>query len=380
MQSTKEMGVFSVRMIELRQVHQKNAVFYAMVADPREVVRLMKRVKEKEVQEAQRPWSLKKVQEIASFVAGRLKLSDSYQATGLIPNAPILNIMDKLSIHQDRETGRFYLCLPETEEEFRDCQGCLEAIDGQHRLLAFAEDLRDPLFSEDTTYQMIFSVFDRLSMNEKKELFMITNEKQTKVDNNLLRLLKKALNLLGPDEAVFDLIGQMNQEDFSPLKGRVMIGAESIKKGYKEGQLSKILVNSGVYEKLDRLTGGDQRIMCKVLSNYLKAWEQLYHVSFRVPEKDTLTKISGLRYILYLLPDVLDILGRQNQIVTVENCQAHLQLLPRVTETENVFGDPQLSLAFRGEGATVKLAKEHGNALYTYTQQTTGLFNPTAGL
>lgn len=79
-------------------------------------------------------------------------------------------------------------------------------IDGQHRLLAFAPDLRDPLFSDDTPYEMIFSVFYKLTESEKKELFMVTNEKQTKIESNLLRLMRKALNLLGANEVIFDLV------------------------------------------------------------------------------------------------------------------------------------------------------------------------------
>ena len=369
-----------MKSVELYPVHQKNVTFYTMIEDPRQVVRLLKRVKEKEVQEAQRPWNLKKVKEIAAFVAGRLKMSESYQATGLLPNAPILNIADKLEVRTDGVTGRTYLLFPETAEEFAEYQNSIEAIDGQHRLLAFAEDLRDPLLSNGTTYQMIFSVFNRLSMNEKKELFMITNEKQTKVDGNLLRLLKKALNLLGDNEAVFDLVGQMNREDFSPLKGRIMIGAETITKGYKEGQVSKILLRSNAFDKLNKLTNGDQGLMCKVLSNYLKAWEEVYHVTFRLPGKETLTKISGLRYILYLLPDILDILGQRSQAATMENYCSLIQDLPAATGVENVFEDEQLSLAFRGEGATVKMAKDHGKALYSYIQQISGTFNPTIGL
>lgn len=369
-----------MRSIELRPVRQKNTTFYVMVDDPRQVVRVTKWVKEKEVQEAQRPWRLEKVKEIAAFVAGRLHMSDAYRATGLLPNAPILNIADKLEIRMDEGTGRAYLLFPETEEEFAAYQDSIEAIDGQHRLLAFAEDLRDPALSDEITYQMIFSVFDRLSTNEKKELFMVTNEKQTKVDTNLLRLLKKALNLLGDDEAVFDLVVQMNTEDFSPLKGRIMVGAESITKGYKEGQLSKILIRSNAYDKLNKLTDGDQNLMCKGLSNYLRAWEEIYQVSFRLPEKETLTKISGIRYIIYLLPDILDILERKNQVVTVENFRKLIELFPAITETENVFKDDQLSLAFRGEGATIKLAREHGKELYIYTQQQTKGFNPFHGL
>ena len=252
----------------LTPVTQKNHTFYSMVADPREIVTAVKRAEAEEAQENQRPWSKKKVLEIVEYVMGRLTLDkQKFSVNGLIPNAPIINLIGKFEILHDGDTS--YILFPETKEEQAAYQDCLEVIDGQHRLLAFAPDLRDPLFSDDTPYEMIFSVFYKLTESEKKELFMVTNEKQTKIESNLLRLMRKALNLLGANEVIFDLVCRMNTEEISPLKGRIVVGSGKIRKGYKELQLSKILEDSSVFQRLEAENFDSLDSKCKLLSTYL---------------------------------------------------------------------------------------------------------------
>lgn len=369
-----------MKKVIVTPVHQNSYVFYAMIANPRDIAALMKRAKSAEVQENQRPWDKRKVQEIARFVSGFMKFgSHVHRMKGLLPNAPIICLTDKLKIQLDVQTKQYYVMLPETREEFKEYGGCIEVIDGQHRILAFAEDLRDPGFSDETTYEMIFSVFEPMAKEEKKELFMVTNEKQTKVESNLLRLFKKQLHLLDEDESLFDFVVRLNEEDFSPLKGRIMIGSDHIAKGYKEGQLSKILARSTTYDKLSRLVKEDdskETKMCKGLSLYLQAWETVYKVSFRTPGKETLTKISGLRYILYLFPDMMEILRDQNKPATKDSFETLIRLLPKATGVADVFNDEETSLAFRGEGATVKLAKDHGKQLIAYNSSEQTHANP----
>ena len=205
---------------------------------------------------------------------------------------------------------------------------------------------------------------------------MVTNEKQTKVESNLLRLFKKQLHLLDDDEKLFDLVSRLNAEDYSPLKGRVIIGSDAIPKGYKEMQLSKILDKSGIYEKLARSTGENELKMCKGLSLYLQAWESVYQVSYKNPGKETLTKIAGLRYVLYMFSDILDILKDQNKPATKEAFEELIRKLPEAIKVNDVFTSEETSLAFRGEGATVKLAKEHGKALVAHMRATNSATNP----
>ncbi len=368
-----------MKKVMLYPVRQKNFTFYAMVADPRNVAAVMKRAKAAEAQENQRPWSLSKVKEIALFVKGFMRFTPGgvlHKVLGLLPNAPIISFVDNLDIEHDPETDSFYVMFPETAEEVSQYANSVEIIDGQHRVLAFAEDLRDPEFSSDTRYEMIFSVFGPLAFEEKKELFMVTNEKQKKVEGNLLRLFKKQLRLLDDDEKLFDLVNRLNDEDYSPLKGRVIIGSDVIPKGYKEIQLSKILDKSGVYEKLSRSTGENEMKMCKGLSLYLQAWESVYQVSYKNPGKETLTKIAGLRYVLYMFSDILDILRDQNKPATKDGFEEVIRKLPDATKVNDVFTSEETSLAFRGEGATVKLAKEHGKALVAHMRATNSAANP----
>ena len=379
-----------MKKVDLKKVNQKGKEFFVFIEDPRLIVELLPEVEAGEVQVAQRPWIKKKVKEISSYVAGKLKMSDGYKALGIIPNNPILALNRPLEIKTEKlkfdcggdivEEVRYYFLLPENEVERESYIGSIEAIDGQHRLLAFKEGLRDPTIKDSMTYQMVFSIFKDLSINERKELFLITNEKQEKVSTNLIRLLKKALGLLGEDESIYDVIESLNKEPYSVLHKRIIFGSEKITKGYKENQVSKIFKAYGIFDCLEKYGNNEIDKMTKLLSNYLKAWESSFEVSFQSPEKETITKISGLRYILCLFPEVMKLLVDQRKHATEENFVEIVSEIPIATVLDNVFEDEATSLAFRGEGATVKLAKEHAKMLEKYINGKTDQFDPTSGI
>ena len=228
---------------------------------------------------------------------------------------------------------------------------------------------------------MIFSIFEGLSKNEIKEIFMISNEKQDKVAPNLLRLFRKALGLLGADEDVFKLAESLNSESYSVLKGRIMIGAEKISKGYKEIELSKIILKSNTLDTLEKyIKESNIDTMTKVLVNYLEAWEKSYGVSFKDPQKDTITKISGLRYILYLFPEITDILYKDGKIFVCDNFLEVINELKDAIGIDNVFESDKTELAFRGEGATVALVKQHKKLLQDHHLTESPKFDPTKGV
>ena len=367
-----------MKRYNLTRVRQKGKDFYVLVADPRTIVKLLISYEAGEEQDTQRPWDDKRVREIARYVSGKFKDDENKKAIGLIPNAPILNVKEKIMLQED-ESGAFIL-LPESAAELKKYVGTIEAIDGQHRIRAFMEDFVDPDFAPSTTYEMVFSVFFQLSKNEKKEIFMITNEKQVKVPGNLLRMYKRELDLLKGDEVVYDLVCLLNSEDYSPLKNRVMIGSKKIKKGYQESQISKILNKSDSYRQLEALVGDDHNKMSKIISNYLIAWEQVYGVSYQDPGKDTLTKISGLRYILFLFPVILDILGQRQKSASTVELKAIIEMLPDAVEVEDVFTDPTTAPAYKGEGATITLAKHHILKLKAYEQMHKNSFDISEGI
>ena len=209
---------------------------------------------------------------------------------------------------------------------------------------------------------------------------MITNEKQVKVPSNLLRMFKRELDLLKGDEIIYDLVLKLNNEDYSPLKGRIMIGSKKISKGYQEIQLSKIINKSDAYKKLKAWFDDDIEKIAKVISNYIRAWEQVYSVLYQDPGKETITKVSGLRYIMYLLPAVIDILAKRGETATVANFKKIIELLPNAIDIEDVFTDEMSSLSFRGEGATIKLAKDHGDMLKSYEAKMEKKFNMAEGI
>ena len=368
-----------MKKIYLTPVHQKNHIFYTMVADPREIVTVMKRAEAEEVQESQRPWSKKQVMEIVAYVMGYLTLDKKkYKVIGLIPNEPIINLIGKFDILHDKNDNP-YILFPETEAETKEYKGHIEVIDGQHRILAFAPDLRDPLFSDDTPYEMIFSVFCKLTEEEKKELFMVTNEKQKKIGDDLPRLMRKMLCLLGDSEKYFDLVNKMNTEEVSPLKGRIMVGASKIKKGYKEKQLSQILENSAVYDRLEEEGFDTINSKCKLLSLYLSAWENVYKVSFQSPANLTITKIGGIRYIMFLLPAFLDVLKTSKTKIEEKSFKELVRKLSLATGIADIFNDPVTSMTFRAGSAIEKMAIEHGKMLINYTSTTKPDFDLSEG-
>lgn len=369
-----------MRRIRLTPITQKNKHFYSFVADPRIITEMIPQYKEKEVQDLQRPWIKKRVEEIADYVDGRVPVSDEYKATGMIPNAPILNIKDnRLAIVE--KDGEYYFDLPETDEEFEEYRNSIDVIDGQHRIRAFGKEFRRPTFMDEDPYEMVFTIYDKASTNDKREVFMITNEKQKKVETNLLRSIQKDLNLLGEGEVVYDFVTLLNDEDFSSLKGRIAIGAEKITKGYQETQVSKILDKSGTYKRLEIAADGAQDTMAKALSNYLKAWEHEYKVSFQDPKKDTLTKISGLRYIMWLFPTVYDLIESSGKHARVDDYRIMIQNLRSAVENDYPSGDIFIgNLAFRGEGATIKLAQDHAMRLKDYAQKKTSKHSALEGI
>ena len=361
----------------INKVEQNGKEFFVLVADPRIIVRMILNVKAGQEQASQRPWNEGRVREIAKYVAGKFKEDDNKKSVGLIPNAPILNIKNTVAVEKD--SAGYYIELPETELEFKQFSDTIEVIDGQHRIRAFMPEYIDVDFSENKKYDMVFTLFDKMPEKEKREIFMITNEKQVKVPSNLLRLFKRELDLLKGDEVVYDLVVELNKEDFSPLKSRIMIGAQKITKGYQESQVSKILNKSDTYKVLNA-RNIDQTTMAKIISNYLCAWEKSYDVKFNDPGKDTITKISGLRYIFFLFPACLEILANRKKPANPDEFKKIVDLLPDATEIDDVFTDDATAPSFRGEGATIQLAKDHTMKLKAFEQQNQNNYDISEGI
>ncbi len=376
-----------MKKVYLQEIKQKNEKFYSMVVDPRLIAKIRKKYTAGEAQDVQRPWIEKKVKEIAAYVAGKT-IVENKKSLGLIPNTPIINIKNNLKIKSEEATiitngstdkvTRYYIELPETNEEICNYEDSLEIIDGQHRVIAFDENYIDPSISNNVIYEMNFNVFERLTDNKRKEIFMVTNEKQDKVATNLLRYIKKSLGLLiGDDEVVYDLLDKINSESSCPLYHRISFGSTKVKKGYAETQVSKIFKAYGPKKYYDNVVltkcANDEKkaedTFTQIFSNYLIAWEECSNVSFQTPASDTITKISGLRYLMYIFPEICNQLTSNKRKLSKENFKEIINKFPEALNLENVkcvFCDDTISdtdiidrhLAFRGEGATIALAKK----------------------
>lgn len=142
---------------------------------------------------------------------------------------------------------------------------------------------------------MGFIAFQKLTREEKGELFIVTNERVEKVDRvdrNVLQNMMEWLGVLSDDDRkIYNLIKKLNKEDISPLKGRIIIEGGKLVNGLKLLQVQRVLEKSKVY---DMLKDFDVEKQVKVISNYLRAWEDVFDIKFNNRRKPkTLEKILG---------------------------------------------------------------------------------------
>ena len=196
------------------------------------------------------------------------------------------------------------------------------------------------------------------------------------------------LNILrGPEKEYMNIITKLNAEALSPLTNRIVLGAEKISRGYKAQQLIKIFNKAGLKSlSADGRMLTDEELV-SLISIYLIGWEKHHNVEYQhpKPEDNAITKISGIRYAILLLPKFWEHSVRVKKKFTKEfviETLNHLTEAIEIDYEETIFTDETLSLAFRSEGATIKLAEDHGKKLDLFLQNLNnqGGFNPLAGL
>ncbi len=364
-----------MKKIKVNTIRQKGKEFYNLIGDPRNIIKLVDVPEPKTGQKAQRPWLEKKVVEISEYVAGRANISEDKEqevkAKGIIPNSPILNIKSPMKLVVDG--GDKYILFPETKQEFDKYHGCIEIIDGQHRLIAFMDKYRNIDLMDDEVYEMSFNLFIDLTINEIRELFMITNDKQEKMEQNVLREMKKSLNLLSSkQDKLYDLVISLNEESISPLKEKIIVGGNKVPNGFKLTQVSKILDKSKTFELLSKQ---EESVQIQIISNYLKAWQNVYTEAVN-DNKHTLSKIAGFRYMIYMFPYIREVLKELRKPMSIESVQEVIKKLSDLTHGEDMFDDDKIKLAFRGESATIALAKNNGNLLKEECIKENDIFDP----
>ena len=370
-----------MKKVNLLPIRQYDTDFYVGKYDPRQLVKMVDRsIEIGQVQEAQRPLDKKHLQEIADYTGPQEK--------GMLPASVMIGTRDKnklkLEMEPDGKGGtQYFIQFPNTPEELAEYENSIDIIDGQHRLFAFDDRYRSEGLKDDITYEMPFSLFLTPDLKTRRRLFTITNEKQKAVSGNLLLYLKSKLGLLSyTEERYLPLVQLLNSENQSPLKDRIIMSAERIKKGYKAKELIKILDKA----KIGEITAGSPPValtveeMLQAVSIYLCGWETYYHLNFQKPGKETMTKISGLRYMLLLFTTFFDhAVNAKSRFEEklVGDVIKELEMAKGLGEAETLFDN---SLEFRGEGATVKMAMDDAALLKAaLASKMTKGYNPLTG-
>lgn len=295
--------------IQALKYNQKDKDVYMFSADPSYIKKLVK-ISDISISDKhfQRPYDEKRVAEIKNYILGKDKLykkGKNVLAKGYIPNAIVLNLGKEYKV--TKNSGMYFIEFPDVSS-IKKYSESIEVIDGQHRLFAFDDDCKVKL--KGSSYQMCFVAFIDLSGDEKKEIFMVLNERQKTVDKNILLRHKKLLNLLlDEEETRYDLISKLNSEHDSPYHEKIIMAGEEKKYGLKASQMQNILESTKAVEKLIDSKGQISENHYKVFKNYFNAWKNTFkHVWF--VKNNTLTKIAGYRFTVTLFPYIHEILSK----------------------------------------------------------------------
>ncbi len=303
--------------IEALQYHQKDKDIFVFSMDPHYMKQLVK-ISDVSTGDKnfQRPFDPKRVAEIKTYVLGRDKLykkgKDVY-AKGFIPNAIVVNLPNSYKV--ENQGSKAYIHFPDVKN-IKRYKETIEIIDGQHRLLAFDDECKTLMGAQQ--YEMCFVALLNLSDSEKKEIFMVLNERQKTVDKNILLRHKKLLKLLLDDEETrYDVITRLNSEVDSPFYGKIIMAGEKKTYGLKAVQIDSVLNSSKALEKLIDSKDQISEKSYKILKNYFLSWQANFPIVW-FKANNTLTKMAGFRFMSYLFPYVYDILksGKNFQIKT----------------------------------------------------------------
>lgn len=332
---------------------QFDKVCYIGRIDPRKLVKIATKVEMNTTQDAQRPLSEKRVKDIVKYVADE---------RGILPNTLTLAANNnKINVKPvEGIEGLYYMDFPETKEEYLDYIDSIDVMDGQHRLYSFRQDLCK--MSEDDPYEIGFTLYIRPSLRDKQKIFISCNEKQEKVSNNLLLWFRSKLNMLQTEEKErYSLVSKLNES--YPLKDHIIMSAESIKNGIKAKELMEVIKKS----KIDDMSFDGRRLSedekSTVICRYLSAWENVVDFSFtksKAKEAGPAIKISGLRFMLYLLPCIWDRSVQKEEAFTQEFVEDVLKrmIADMGVEREMFFLDEKNKATFYERSQTIAFANE----------------------
>ncbi len=364
-----------MKKLKVLRVVQHDKVRYVGKAPAKEFVRLATKAELQATQEAQRPITKKRLEEIASFVS----------QSGLLSTSIVIGSRnDLLTPFQNAgdDPDLFYIHFPETEEEFEKFRDSFDIMDGQHRLFSFLPEYIK--ISDLDTFEISFELYVKPVMRTRRLIFKNTNEKQEKVSSNLLMWFREKLEMLTGKEATYHgVVTLLNSEICSPLRGRIIMGAERITGGFKAQQVITILDKADVKNIAQQPLEDDK--LLQLITVYLEGWENAVGAKIADRDRDlgAFSKISGLRFMILLLPHFYDQAAKNRDKITASYIENKIRELfntygmePRdLFDKNSKFNKAQMGNPFSAETPITILAKDWANKLKSMSS---GNFDPLA--
>lgn len=288
-----------MKKVYLQKITQHGFTSYCGKIDPRALVRIAEQITMGEVQDAQRPLNKKRVKEIAAYVNDDM---------GILPNTLTIATRDnRIKIQKTDFDDTLYYCeVPDKEDEYGNFANSISVMDGQHRLYSFLPDIE--LLPTSEPFEIGFVLYDKPSLALQRRIFISCNEKQEKVNPNLLIWFKEKLGMLKAEELRYFNIVSTLANDY-PLKGHVITSAEPIKNGVKSKEIMADLKKIKVLEFSQSGVKLEDNQIVLIIEEYLKAWETVVGFEFaKSSPKDAgvAVKMAGLKYMIYILPAIWD--------------------------------------------------------------------------
>lgn len=364
-----------MKNIYLLEVNQHNMKRYVGAAKAEDLVRLATTVELQATQEAQRPINPKRLSEIADFVA----------ADGTLSTSIVIGTKDdRIKVQPvdiDGIPNLYQMAFPETDTEFANFKDSFDIMDGQHRLFSFLSEYSK--LTDQDVFDITFEMYIKPTMRTKRLIFKNTNEKQEKVASNLLMWFREKLNMLNEKEQTYHaVVTLLNTESCSPLKGRIIMGAEKIIGGFKAEQIITILDKADIKNISNAPLANDK--MLTLISEYLAGWENAIGSKIIDRDKDVsaFSKMAGLRFMIAMLPvffeqAIKDQSAFHQTYITkkINELFASQGILPRDLFDKNSDYFKGLGNPFAAETSIAILAKEWSNRLKSMSS---GAFDPLA--
>lgn len=362
--------------IYLFEVQQHNMKRYIGTTKAKDLVRLATTVELQATQEAQRPIKQKRLSEIAEFVS----------AEGTLSTSIVIGTKDDrikvISAGIEEIPNLYKMRFPESDKEFKEFENSFDIMDGQHRLFSFLQEYCK--LADDTMFEITFEMYINPTLRERRLVFKNTNEKQEKVASNLLMWFREKLKMLDEKEQAYHpVVSLLNSESCSPLKNRIIMGAEKITGGFKAEQIITILYKADIKNFSGRPLSNED--MLQLISKYLTGWE--YAIGSKIVDRDkdlgAFSKIAGFRFMIILLPAFYEQASRERARFTPEYVADKLNqlvaddaMVPRdLFDKDSDYFKNLGSNPFAAETPTTILAKSWINKLKSLSF---GSFDPLA--